>query len=169
MSSRPTSGAPHNSAAGSPGRVLVLTPQLRGAGEKSRGADARLAEAVGLARAINLTVAGSEVVRLSRLTPATLIGSGAVALLDPLHPFQHELLVRHARPAAGIGRAQASVDRPCAASQARGKSSSPRRDQTRDLPLADAEFSNWFQKGTGSEHLVPSASFAGGCEVPVPF
>jgi GTP-binding protein HflX len=81
LSSRPTSGAPHNSAAGSPGRVLVLTPQLRGAGEKSRGADARLAEAVGLARAINLTVAGSEVVRLSRLTPATLIGSGAVARL----------------------------------------------------------------------------------------
>ncbi len=81
MSFTSAPGAPRNGAAYSPGRVLVLTPQLRGAGEKGRSAEARLAEAIGLARAINLTVAGGEVVRLTRFTPATLIGSGAVARL----------------------------------------------------------------------------------------
>jgi GTP-binding protein HflX len=70
-----------NGAADSSGRVLVLTPQLRGARDDGRTAEARLAEAVGLALAINLTVVKGEVVRLSRFTPATLIGSGTVATL----------------------------------------------------------------------------------------
>jgi GTPase len=73
-----------NGAAASTGRVLVLTPQLRGARDDGRTAEARLAEAVGLALAINLTVVKGEVVRLSRFTPATLIGSGAVAMLGEL-------------------------------------------------------------------------------------
>ncbi len=73
-----------NGAADSSGRVLVLTPQLRGARDDSRSAEARLAEAVGLALAINLTVVKGEVVRLSRFTPATLIGSGTVATLGEL-------------------------------------------------------------------------------------
>jgi GTP-binding protein HflX len=73
-----------NGAAASPGRVLVLTPQLRGARDDGRSAEARLAEAVGLALAINLTVVKGEVVRLSRFTPATLIGSGTVATLGEL-------------------------------------------------------------------------------------
>jgi len=73
-----------NGAAASTGRVLVLTPQLRGARDDGRTAEARLAEAVGLALAINLTVVKGEVVRLSRFTPATLIGSGAVTTLGEL-------------------------------------------------------------------------------------
>jgi GTPase len=73
-----------NGAAASPGRVLVLTPQLRGARDDGRSAEARLAEAVGLALAINLTVVKGDVVRLGRFTPATLIGSGTVATLGEL-------------------------------------------------------------------------------------
>jgi GTP-binding protein HflX len=73
-----------NGAADTPGRVLVLAPQLRGARDDGRTAEARLAEAVGLALAISLTVVKGEVVRLSRFTPATLIGSGTVATLGEL-------------------------------------------------------------------------------------
>jgi GTP-binding protein HflX len=43
-----------------------------------RDAPARLAEAVGLTRAIGLSVIGEHIVPLSRPTPATLIGSGKV-------------------------------------------------------------------------------------------
>ena len=46
-----------------------------------RSLDARLDEAIGLARAINLDVVASEVVRLARPVPATLIGSGNVDTL----------------------------------------------------------------------------------------
>src|SRR5215475_12562880 len=73
-----------NGATASPGRVLVLTPLLRGSSDGGRTPEARLAEAVGLALAINLTVAHAEVVRLSRYTPATLIGSGAVETFKAL-------------------------------------------------------------------------------------
>jgi len=73
-----------NGAVDSSSRVLVLTPQLRGARDDGRTAEARLAEAVGLALAIDLTVVKGEVVRLSRFTPATLIGSGTVATLGEL-------------------------------------------------------------------------------------
>jgi GTP-binding protein HflX len=45
--------------------------------------EARLEEAVGLAQAINLEVAGAEVLRLSKPRPATLIGKGMVDLLAP--------------------------------------------------------------------------------------
>jgi len=98
-----------NGATASPGRVLVLTPLLRGSSDGGRTPEARLAEAVGLALAINLTVAHAEVVRLSRYTPATLIGSGAVetfkalveaeavdlAFIDaPLSPVQQRNLER---------------------------------------------------------------------------
>ncbi|HZF35582.1 MAG TPA: GTPase HflX [Candidatus Angelobacter sp.] len=61
-----------------------MTPQLRGARDDGRTAEARLAEAAGLALAIGLTVVKGEVVRLSRFTPATLIGSGTVATLGEL-------------------------------------------------------------------------------------
>jgi GTP-binding protein HflX len=70
--------------AASTGRVIVLTPLLRGADGKGRAAEARLAEAAGLARAIDLDVVHAEVVRLARYTPATLIGSGTVARLKEL-------------------------------------------------------------------------------------
>lgn len=73
-----------NHTTASPGQVIVLTPLLRSAESKGRPAEGRLAEAVGLARAINLDVVHAEVVRLGRYTPATLIGSGAVATLGKL-------------------------------------------------------------------------------------
>ena len=84
MSFAPSNGTARSSGTDSSGRVLVLTPQLRAGADKARSAEARLAEAVGLALAINLTVVHAEVVRLSRFTPATLIGGGAVARLGEL-------------------------------------------------------------------------------------
>ena len=49
-----------------------------------RSLDARLDEAVGLARAIDLDVIKAEIVRLARPAPGTLIGKGAVATLAEL-------------------------------------------------------------------------------------
>ncbi|HEY1798024.1 MAG TPA: GTPase HflX [Stellaceae bacterium] len=46
-----------------------------------RSDEARLDEAIGLARAINLDIAASRVVRLARPVPGTLLGSGMVASL----------------------------------------------------------------------------------------
>jgi len=69
------------------GRALVVHPALKttpghGAGNGSaRSLDARLDEAIGLARAINLDVVGGEIVRLARPVPATLLGSGSVETL----------------------------------------------------------------------------------------
>ncbi|MBV8652848.1 MAG: GTPase HflX [Alphaproteobacteria bacterium] len=70
---------------GSTGRALVVYPALRVAPrdrpDGAREPEARLTEAVGLAQAINLDIVRSEVVRLQRLRPATLLGSGAVETL----------------------------------------------------------------------------------------
>jgi GTP-binding protein HflX len=68
------------------GRALVVHPALKitlghGAGNGVRSLDARLDEAVGLARAINLDVVGGEIVRLAHPVPATLLGSGNVETL----------------------------------------------------------------------------------------
>jgi GTP-binding protein HflX len=84
LSLAPSNGIARSNGTESPGRVVVLTPQLRAGAGKARSAEAQLAEAVGLALAINLTVVHAEVVRLSRFTPATLIGSGAVTRLGEL-------------------------------------------------------------------------------------
>jgi len=46
-----------------------------------RSEEARLEEAVGLARAINLDIADSRVVRLTRRVSGTLLGSGTVTEL----------------------------------------------------------------------------------------
>jgi len=70
-----TDGRP---ALGAATRTLVLSPVLRSAVAGTRTPEARLDEAVGLAHAIDLDVVHSEVVRLSRLRPGTLLGSGAV-------------------------------------------------------------------------------------------
>jgi GTPase len=51
------------------------------ANDKGRSLEARLDEAIGLARAINLDVVGGEIVRLNRPAPSTLIGSGSVETL----------------------------------------------------------------------------------------
>ena len=70
---------------GSTGRALVVYPALkiapRDRPDGAREPEARLAEAVGLAQAINLDVVRSDIVRLPRLRPGTLLGSGAVETL----------------------------------------------------------------------------------------
>jgi GTP-binding protein HflX len=68
------------------GRVLVIGPYRRvrrgedgsSAGGAVRNPDARLEEAVGLARAIDLTVAASVIAPLSEIRPATYLGKGKV-------------------------------------------------------------------------------------------
>ncbi len=68
------------------GRVLVIGPYRRArrgedsasAGGAVRNPEARLEEAVGLARAINLTVAASVAAPLSEIRPATYLGKGKV-------------------------------------------------------------------------------------------
>src|SRR5690606_5951984 len=64
-------------------RALVLVPVLKAAGRrpadgKARDADARLAEAIGLAAAIDLDVVDGAAVSLSELRPATLFGTGKI-------------------------------------------------------------------------------------------
>ena len=72
-------------------RAVVVVPDLTGrdsgaAGDGQRAPiqhsiDDRLEEAVGLTRAIELTVAGAEVVRIANPRPATLFGTGKVTEL----------------------------------------------------------------------------------------
>ncbi|MFP6745386.1 MAG: GTPase HflX, partial [Alphaproteobacteria bacterium] len=57
---------------------MVLHPLLRNGAVPRRDADARLAEAVGLAEAIALDVVGAEVVQLSAPKPGALFGSGKI-------------------------------------------------------------------------------------------
>jgi GTP-binding protein HflX len=60
-------------------RALVIVPYLRaGAAEERRAAEARLAESVGLARAISLDIADAVAIPLTALRPPTLLGSGKV-------------------------------------------------------------------------------------------
>ncbi len=76
----------------STGRALVLHPVLpaerpRSPGEldgKQRSVEARLAEAVGLARAIALDIAHAQSVRVLRPRPATLFGTGTVDTMGEL-------------------------------------------------------------------------------------
>jgi GTP-binding protein HflX len=74
-------------------RVLVLHPLMReaavapdsdGSAPEAVSPEARLEEAVGLARAINLDVVQSGVVRIARPRPATLFGAGKVEELRGL-------------------------------------------------------------------------------------
>jgi GTP-binding protein HflX len=65
------------------GRALVLHPTPKSSpgrvnGNASRPVEARLDEAVGLARAIHLDVVRAEIARISRARPATLFGTGTV-------------------------------------------------------------------------------------------
>jgi len=64
-------------------RTLVIHPVLSGA-EQSRSPEASLAEAVGLAHAIDLDVAHATVVKVNKPQPATLLGSGMVSHLAGL-------------------------------------------------------------------------------------
>jgi GTP-binding protein HflX len=60
---------------------LKIAPSQRPENGGVRSLDARLDEAIGLARAINLDVVGGEIVRLARPVPGTLLGSGNVDTL----------------------------------------------------------------------------------------
>ena len=70
----------------STGRALVVYPLLKlPASERAiRAPEGRLAEAVGLAEAIQLTVVHAEVIKLNQPRPATLIGKGGVEKLAEL-------------------------------------------------------------------------------------
>ncbi len=57
--------------------ALVIHPEREGRGQ-GRSPAARLEEAEGLARALDLEIREGLVVNLRRLTPATLFGSGKV-------------------------------------------------------------------------------------------
>lgn len=60
--------------------VAVVCPRLKGV-NGARSAESRLAEAVGLAQAIDLDVCFSEVTPVSRIRPSTYMGGGAVERL----------------------------------------------------------------------------------------
>ncbi|HEX8470230.1 MAG TPA: GTPase HflX, partial [Brevundimonas sp.] len=57
-------------------RAIVIHPD--GRSESSRVAEERLEEAAGLARALDLDVRAEEIVRIRKVTPATLFGAGKV-------------------------------------------------------------------------------------------
>ncbi len=59
-------------------RTLIVCPQPRSARTRARSDEAIIEEAAGLARAIALDVAHSELIRLARYRPATLVGKGTV-------------------------------------------------------------------------------------------
>jgi GTP-binding protein HflX len=105
---RSTSG-PHDTAPG-PTRAAVILPAE--GGRQARSSEARLAEAVELARSIDLHVAHTAVVPLRAPKPATLLGEGQVATLGealsangielaivdaPLSPVQQRNLEREWR------------------------------------------------------------------------
>ncbi len=62
---------------------MVVHPAFK-AGASIRAPESRLAEAVGLALAIDLDIAAAEVVAVTRARPATLLGKGAVDRLADL-------------------------------------------------------------------------------------
>ncbi|CAN5321566.1 GTPase HflX [soil metagenome] len=77
----PDEAAPPPAPPGQPERALVLVPILRGQAAKDgnrRQRDARVEEAVGLARAIDLDVVEGAAVPVAAPRPATLLGSGKV-------------------------------------------------------------------------------------------
>jgi GTP-binding protein HflX len=65
-------------------RALIVHPTLKTNRAASRLPEARLAEAIGLARAIELTVVQGEIIRLAEYRPATLLGRGVVERLGGL-------------------------------------------------------------------------------------
>src|SRR3954451_14817073 len=73
----------HQSRRGQADRALIVHPVLHGT-VQPRSPEASLAEAIGLAHAINLDVAQARTVKVSRPQPATLLGGGTVAELAAL-------------------------------------------------------------------------------------
>ncbi|SJZ48652.1 GTP-binding protein HflX [Enhydrobacter aerosaccus] len=74
---------PHDTARPATATV-VLSPYATGPQGTQRDSEAKLEEAVGLALAIDLDVRLAQTVPLRRLTPATLIGKGAVERIKPM-------------------------------------------------------------------------------------
>ncbi|MGZ8410504.1 MAG: GTPase HflX [Hyphomicrobium sp.] len=67
------------------GRCIVIHPRfVRANGDDARTPEARLGEAVGLAKAIGLTVAHAEAVTVASVRPSTLFGSGTVERFETL-------------------------------------------------------------------------------------
>src|SRR3954463_16675150 len=84
------------------GRVIVIGPYLRmrrgGLDAQTdsraiRNSEARLDEATGLARAIDLTVADAIIAPVSQIRPATYLGKGKVEEILGLVTAQHVELV----------------------------------------------------------------------------
>ncbi|AMW35176.1 GTPase HflX [Haematospirillum jordaniae] len=65
-------------------KSAVLCPFLKKTASGARAPEARLAEAVGLARAIDLDIVLSEVALVSAIRPATYVGGGLVERLAPV-------------------------------------------------------------------------------------
>ncbi len=99
MSVRGKAGALAAPTVGSPERVVVIVPHLRrrasatGEGGSHRGIEARLEEAIGLAKAIGLIVASAGIVPLSAIRPATFLGTGKVEEIAGLVRAEHAGLV----------------------------------------------------------------------------
>ena len=75
-------------------RAWVVCPLQAGRGTEPRDPESRLAEAVGLAKAIDLQVVHRELVTLRQPVPATLLGSGKVQeIADGLEAEPAELVV----------------------------------------------------------------------------
>ncbi len=78
---------------------MVIVPYLarqapkRGEGKASRGIDARIEEAVGLARAIDLDVASAGAVPLAQIKPATYLGKGKVEEIAGIVRAEEAVLV----------------------------------------------------------------------------
>lgn len=68
-------------------KVIVLHPVISVSAQKDqirRKPESALDEAIGLARAINLQVEHAEIIRLQKLTPSTLLGSGTVERISEI-------------------------------------------------------------------------------------
>jgi GTP-binding protein HflX len=89
---------PQSATGDATGRVIVVGPYLRarrGDGDAAavRNVDARLDEAVGLARAIDLTVAEAVLTPIGQVRPATYLGKGKVEEIVGLVRAHHADLV----------------------------------------------------------------------------
>lgn len=71
----------------------VISAQAKGQGGAVSDPEEALAEAVGLAEAIRLDVVHREIVNLSRITPATLLGGGVIERLKSVVEDQEAYLV----------------------------------------------------------------------------
>ena len=76
-------------------RTAVICPDIKSARDAyARSPQARLEEAVGLARAIDLEVLHAAIAPLAKVTPATLLGSGKVEeIAEIIHEQEIELAV----------------------------------------------------------------------------